>query len=334
MCLASVGGAHSKYMSLCARATSTSTTANSQYFHPSHVLSLSAPSKLVGPKPQTSQDLLGVWHGMYSIYLDMHAKEAGHTDSDDEVSEDDRSASDLSFVTSGDDADVDDDMMAIYAQSLSSQASAHGFGTPLFKKRSKDNGDGRGSIFDSIVAKQDRKSKRRLQTGSRNSDTNSTDSYVPDPSRATDPPVTSCLLLPGNATCRDGRMPGRLKLRRSCSLLPGNATCSDKSQSAPATDSPTTLVNACSLLPGNATCSDKSQSAPATSLPTPLVKECSLLPGNDATCSDKSQSAPATVLPTTLVIPRLHPLIIISSDSECEQPLPSHSDAYTQTWLN
>jgi hypothetical protein len=322
-------------MSLCARATSTSTTANSQYFHPSHVLSLSAPSKLVGPKPQTSQDLLGVWHGMYSIYLDMHAKEAGHTDSDDEVSEDDRSASDLSFVTSGDDADVDDDMMAIYAQSLSSQASAHGFGTPLFKKRSKDNGDGRGSIFDSIVAKQDRKSKRRLQTGSRNSDTNSTDSYVPDPSRATDPPVTSCLLLPGNATCRDGRMPGRLKLRRSCSLLPGNdATCSDKSQSAPATDLPTTLVNACSLLPGNATCSDKSQSAPATSLPTPLVKECSLLPGNDATCSDKSQSAPATVLPTTLVIPRLHPLIIISSDSECEQPLPSHSDAYTQTWLN
>ena len=233
----------------------------------------------------------------------MHAKEAVHTDSEDEVSEDDRSASDISFVTSGDDADVDDDMMAIYAQSLSSQASAHGFGTPLFQKRSKENGD--GSIFESIVAKQDRKSKRRLQTGSRNSDTNSTDSYVPDPSRATDPPVTSCLLLPGNATCRDGRMPGRLKLRRSCSLLPGNATCSDKSQSAP-----------------------------ATSLPTPLVKECSLLPGNDATCSDKSQSAPATVLPTTLVIPRLHPLIIISSDSECEQPLPSHSDAYTQTWLN
>ena len=269
---------------------------------------------------------------MYSIYLDMHAKEAGHTDSEHEVSEDDRSASDLSFVTSGDDADVDDDMMAIYAQSLSSQASAHGFGTPLFQKRSKENGD--GSIFESIVAKQDRKSKRRLQTGSRNSDTNSTDSYVPDPSRATDPPVTSCLLLPGNATCRDGRMPGRLKLRRSCSLLPGNATCSDKSQSAPATDSPTTLVNACSLLPGNSTCSDKSQSAPATSLPTPLVKECSLFPGNDATCSDKSQSAPATVLPTTLVIPRLHPLIIISSDSECEQPLPSHSDAYTQTWLN
>ena len=274
---------------------------------------------------------------MYSIYLDMHAKEAGHTDSEDEVSEDDRSASDLSFVTSGDDADVDDDMMAIYAQSLSSQASAHGFGTPLFKKRSKDNGDGRGSIFDGIVAKQDRKSKRRLQTGSRNSDTNSTDSYVPDPSRATDPPVMSCLLLPGNATCRDkpqasdlvphpvkscsfgsvnadgpatclaalGRMPGRLKLRRSCSLLPGNATCSDKSQSAPATDSPTTLV-----------------------------KECSLLPGNDATCSDKSQSPPATVLPTTLAIPRPHPLIVISSDSECEQPLPSHSDAYTQTWLN
>ena len=70
---------------------------------------------------------------MYSIYLDMHAKEAGHTDSEHEVSEDDRSASDLSFVTSDDDADVDDDMMAIYAQSLSSQASAHGFGTPLFK---------------------------------------------------------------------------------------------------------------------------------------------------------------------------------------------------------
>ena len=97
----------------------------------------------------------------YSKYLEMQTKEAGHTDSEDINSMDDRSASDLSFVTSDDDADVDNDMMAIYAQSLSSQASEYGFGTPLFKKRSKESGIGRGSIFDDILAKQHRKLSRR-----------------------------------------------------------------------------------------------------------------------------------------------------------------------------
>jgi len=98
----------------------------------------------------------------YSKFADMHAKEGkeGQTASEDEVSEDDRDQPDESYITSDDvDNHVGDDMYAVYHQSLSSQASQHGFGTPLFKKRAKERGTSRGSIFDGIVAKHEGKRK-------------------------------------------------------------------------------------------------------------------------------------------------------------------------------
>ena len=102
----------------------------------------------------------------YSKFADMHAKEGmeGQTASEDSVSEDDRHLSDLSCVVSNDvDNSYDDDMMAIYAQSLCSQASNLGFGTPIHKRRNKDKGDCAGSIFTGIVDKHDRKHQRRLK---------------------------------------------------------------------------------------------------------------------------------------------------------------------------
>ena len=65
----------------------------------------------------------------------------------------------------------------------------------------------------------------------------------------------------------------------------------------------------------------------------PLVISCSTLPEN-ATCSVNSPSVPATVSPTLIVSARQHSMIVISSDSECEERFFSHSDASTQTWLN
>jgi hypothetical protein len=99
----------------------------------------------------------------YSKFADMHAKEGkeGQTASEDEVSEDDRDQPDESYITSDDvDNNVSDDMYALYHQSLSSQASQHGFGTPIFKKRAKERGTSRGSIFDGIVAKHEGKRKK------------------------------------------------------------------------------------------------------------------------------------------------------------------------------
>jgi hypothetical protein len=104
------------------------------------------------PKPQR-----------YSKFADMHAKEGkeGQTASEDEVSEDDKDKSDLSYITSDDkENDVSDDMHAIYLQSLSSQASQHGFGTPIFKKRAKERGSTRGPIFERIMSKHEGKRKK------------------------------------------------------------------------------------------------------------------------------------------------------------------------------
>jgi hypothetical protein len=103
----------------------------------------------------------------YSKFADMHAKEGkeGQTASEDEVSEDDRDQPDESYITSDDvDNHVGDDMYAVYHQSLSSQASQHGFGTPLFKKRAKERGTSRGSIFDGIVAKHEGKRKKAAKS--------------------------------------------------------------------------------------------------------------------------------------------------------------------------
>jgi hypothetical protein len=103
----------------------------------------------------------------YSKFADMHAKEGkeGQTASEDEVSEDDRDQPDESYITSDDvDNNVSDDMYAVYHQSLSSQASQHGFGTPIFKKRAKERGTSRGSIFDGIVAKHEGKRKKAAKS--------------------------------------------------------------------------------------------------------------------------------------------------------------------------
>jgi hypothetical protein len=102
----------------------------------------------------------------YSKYADMHAKEGkeGQSASEGSVSDDDRHLSDLSCVVSNDcDNSYDDDMEAIYAQSLCSQASELGFGTPIHKRRNKDNGKCAGSIFTGIVEKNDRKHEQRLK---------------------------------------------------------------------------------------------------------------------------------------------------------------------------
>ena len=100
----------------------------------------------------------------YSKYADMHAKEGkeGHTASEDEISDDDRYQSDLSYVISDNDNDndVSSNMQAMYSASLGSQASEHGFGTPMFKKRAKERGISRGSIFDGIVLRHDEKRKK------------------------------------------------------------------------------------------------------------------------------------------------------------------------------
>ena len=100
----------------------------------------------------------------YSKYADMHAKEgkAGHTASEDEISDDDKYQSDLSCVISenDNDNDVSSNMQAMYSASLCSQASEHGFGTPMFKKRAKERGISRGSIFEGIVLRHDEKRKK------------------------------------------------------------------------------------------------------------------------------------------------------------------------------
>lgn len=114
------------------------------------------------PKPVVSKPK----QPRYSKFADMHAKEGkeGQTASEDEVSEDDRDQPDESYITSDDvDNNVSDDMYAVYHQSLSSQASQHGFGTPIFKKRAKERGTSRGSIFDGIVARHDGKRKKAPQ---------------------------------------------------------------------------------------------------------------------------------------------------------------------------
>jgi len=100
----------------------------------------------------------------YSKFADMHAKEGkeGHTASEGEISEDDKDQADLSYVISESEKDnrVSSDMQAIYTASLCSQASEHGFGTPMFKRRAKERGISRGSIFDGIVARDNEKRKR------------------------------------------------------------------------------------------------------------------------------------------------------------------------------
>jgi hypothetical protein len=76
----------------------------------------------------------------FSKYADMHAKEKGHTDSDSDVSEDDRHLPDLSYICDDDeDNDISDDMQFVYSNSINSQVSM-GFGTPMHKKRQKSLG--------------------------------------------------------------------------------------------------------------------------------------------------------------------------------------------------
>jgi hypothetical protein len=119
------------------------------------------------PKPTTKPLAEKPKQPRFSKFADMHAKEKGHTDSEDEVSEDDRDQPDLSYITDDDvDNDVSDDMYCFYHRSLSSQASQHGFGTPIFKKRAKERAlnqernASNGSIFDGIVAKHEGKRKK------------------------------------------------------------------------------------------------------------------------------------------------------------------------------
>jgi hypothetical protein len=320
----------------------------------------------------------------FSKYLDTHAKEAGHTDSEDDVSDDDRSAPDLSFVTSGDDADVDDDMMAIYAQSLSSQASAFGFGTPLCKKRSKENGIGPGSIFCGIVDRNDRKSKSRRQkadvsdvphsipdTGMYEPGLDQTDICDNAHTRATDLPDISddaflrdksqtSPVVPPVPACSLGRVISNGTDPASCVPFTDNAFLRDKSESGrvpcvqctynafPCDKSHTSTVVP-PVKPYSLGGAIADGSGPATSFSdldigvirdkfhpsstVPLVISCSTLPEN-ATCSVNSPSVPATVSPTLIVSARQHSMIVISSDSECEERFFSHSDASTQTWLN
>ena len=106
------------------------------------------------PKPQKER---------FPKLLDMHAKEGreGETASEDEISEDDRDQSDLSYVTDGSADPPSPRMHDVYLQSLSSQAEMLGFGTPMHKKRHKEKGEGVGSIFAGIVEKNERKLSRR-----------------------------------------------------------------------------------------------------------------------------------------------------------------------------
>jgi len=99
----------------------------------------------------------------FSKMLDMHAKEGrgGETASEGDISEDDRDASDLSYVTDGSAEPPSPGMRGLYLQSLSSQAEMFGFGTPMHKKRHKERGEGVGSIVASIVEKNDRKNRRK-----------------------------------------------------------------------------------------------------------------------------------------------------------------------------
>lgn len=99
----------------------------------------------------------------FSKMLDMHAKEGreGETASEGDISEDDRDASDLSYVTDGSAEPPSPGMRGLYLQSLSSQAEMLGFGTPMHKKRHKERGEGMGSIVASIVEKNDRKNIRK-----------------------------------------------------------------------------------------------------------------------------------------------------------------------------
>lgn len=104
-----------------------------------------------------------------SKFLDDEAKEDpedGRSASDDEISEDDQDASDLSCIVSDNDDAVDamvsPGMRALYVESMGSQGEVLGFGTPMHQKRKKEKGDGWGSIFTSIVEKHEVKQRRKI----------------------------------------------------------------------------------------------------------------------------------------------------------------------------
>lgn len=105
------------------------------------------PALPVTPKPKRPKKTKGkpksrpVQHQRrFSKYADMHAKELGHTDSDSDVSEDDRHLPDLSYICGDDeDNDLSDNMLFVYSNSINSQVSM-GFGTPMHKKRQKGLG--------------------------------------------------------------------------------------------------------------------------------------------------------------------------------------------------
>ena len=123
----------------------------------------------------------------FSKFLDMHAKEGreGETASEGQISEDDRDASDLSYVTDGSAEPPSPGMHGVYLQSLSSQAEMLGFGTPMHKKRHKERGEGVGSIVAGIVERNDRKNRRknpdRIGVASHINDAsaNQTDAVIP-----------------------------------------------------------------------------------------------------------------------------------------------------------
>ncbi len=122
-------------------------------------------SRAKAPKPRPRRSTVGheVKPPRFSKYLDMHAKEgeAGFTASEGEISDADRDRPNLSCVTSDEGSPPSDHMHSVYHQSIGSQAANLGFGTPMHKKRAKEKGHGFGSIFDSIVERNNK--KRELQ---------------------------------------------------------------------------------------------------------------------------------------------------------------------------
>jgi len=104
----------------------------------------------------------------HSSFMDNEAKEeggSGRSASADEISEDDRYASDLSFVASGNDEEeeskVSPSLRAVYSMSLGSQAADLGFGIPMNERRKEERGAGWGSIFNSIVDKFEARQSRK-----------------------------------------------------------------------------------------------------------------------------------------------------------------------------
>jgi hypothetical protein len=122
-------------------------------------------SRAKAPKRRPPRSTVGheVKPPRFSKYLDMHAKEGdvGFTASEGEISDADQDRPNLSCVTSDEGSPPSDHMHSVYHQSLGSQAANMGFGTPMHKKRAKEKGHGFGSIFDSIVEKNNK--KRELQ---------------------------------------------------------------------------------------------------------------------------------------------------------------------------